>query len=185
MLMHGVVSILPPPFYEQVETLWDLLEEQCGLRAIREVPIPHFSWHIAQDYDLDALDSELRAIAKDMEPFEATTAGLGVFSGEQPVVYIPVVRSAELTAIHQRLWGETLSCASKISPHYAPEAWMPHITLANKDVDAHSLACAMQTLGEQRLDWTFQVDNFATVLHQAGQIGQVHAQYQFQATDLE
>ena len=177
--MHGVVSVLDELHYGRVEALWDLLEEECGLAAIREVPIPHFSWQIAEDYDFEGLQRELQTLANEMGPFEVTTSGLGIFAGAQPVVYVQVTKNPNLMTFHQRMWRLTRVHAAGLSQFYSPEAWMPHITLANKDVDPGSLACAMRCLGMLHLNWRMQVDNFAVVVHEEGQVGSIHSKYRF------
>ena len=49
--MHGLVSLLPEPFYAQVESIWRELERDFGLTGIRVTPFPHFSWEGVEDYD--------------------------------------------------------------------------------------------------------------------------------------
>ena len=56
--MHGLVSLLDPEHYQQVENLWNELEEECGLEGIKVTPYPHFSWLIAEDFDWESFESE-------------------------------------------------------------------------------------------------------------------------------
>jgi len=180
MAMHGVVSILDSSTYSKVKAVWSTLQAECGLRAIWEVPFPHFSWHLAKSYDFENLQVKLRELALEVEPFEATANGLGIFTGELPVIYLPVVRSPRLTTVHQMLWDCTMADGFAFSRLYAPKDWVPHITLANHDVDGEGLACVLRTLGKRKLRWRIQVDNFAIILHEDGRPGQIHSKYPFQ-----
>jgi 2'-5' RNA ligase len=102
--MHGVVSLLDSTHYEQVERLWAELEARFGVRGVYMTPYPHVSYHVAAAYDLARLEPILRALAGETAPFRVRTAGLGVFTGAQPVLYLPVVRTVPLSHLHARLW---------------------------------------------------------------------------------
>ena len=58
--MHGIVSLLPQPYYSEVEKLWDRLENNFGLSGIRVTPFPHFSWQIGENYDEPLLRKRLK-----------------------------------------------------------------------------------------------------------------------------
>jgi 2'-5' RNA ligase len=124
-------------------------------------PFPHFSWYIAERYNFDQLEEKLALIARETAPFNIRTAGLGMFTGENPVVYINIVKDSQLLELHQHIWLETQSMGSGISPLYAPDQWMPHITLANRDVTDDNLPCIFSTLGGRAFTWQIRVDHFA------------------------
>ena len=119
--MHGVVSLLDQDHYKKVETLWAELACTFGLRKTLAVPYPHFSYQVAGDYDLSRLEPILADLAQQQSPFLVKTTGLGVFSGPRPVLYIPVVRSLELSQIHQRVWQAITPAGTKsirlLHPH--------------------------------------------------------------------
>jgi len=54
--MHGVVSLLDDEHYALVEHLWDEVETELGVRGLYKTPFPHFSYHVAEQYDLDLLE---------------------------------------------------------------------------------------------------------------------------------
>ncbi len=178
--MNGVVTLLPQPFYHQVEQIWDELEADFGFRGIRVTPYPHFSWQIGETYDMDCLEENLHQIARRLKPIQISTAGLGVFTGEKPVVYISVVRTAELTALHAEIWS-ALDCAGKdISPLYSPSAWMPHISLIYNDLTPENIGQVLQRLAFRPFYWQLQVDNFAYIHEPNGTIGQKLIEIPFQ-----
>src|SRR4051812_46659014 len=102
--MDAVVSLLDETHYRLVEDLWAELEARFGVRGIYVTPYPPFSYHIAQHYDLAALEPVLRRAAQGATPFTVRTGGLGIFTGANPILYIPVVRDPALTEFHRRLW---------------------------------------------------------------------------------
>lgn len=172
--MHGVVTVLNDPQYTFVEDLWAELESACGLKEIKKTPIPHFTWQVAEGYDFDALQAALQVLAQTIKPFSVRTTGLGVFSGQGQVLYIPVVRDAHISEVHAQVWLALLDLSVNASPLYSPHIWMPHITLANKDLDRERLDCAMHLLAFRSFDWEVEVDNFSLVYQKDDAVGALH-----------
>jgi 2'-5' RNA ligase len=171
--MHGIVSILDAPNFARVEAVWHDLENECGLTGVFITPVPHFSWQIASDYNFQSLVSLIEGISHATQPFVIHASGLALFTGEKPVVYIPIVRDACLTDLHERVWQASAGCGIDLSPFYAPQAWMPHITIAYGDVSHQTLACLMDRLAFQDLNFKIQVDNLTFVFQPEDQVGVV------------
>jgi 2'-5' RNA ligase len=174
--MHGIVSMLPQPFYRQVEDLWDELERDHGLRGIRVTPYPHFSWQIGEEYDEAGLELTLSAVAKLSKPFTVRTTGLGFFSGEQPVLFIPVVKSPDLVRYHQQLWKALEPLGKGINPYYNPQNWVPHISLAYLDLNPQNIGAVTRVLAFRTFNWEFSVENLVYIFEPAGQVGKIKIQ---------
>ncbi|MEW5830443.1 MAG: 2'-5' RNA ligase family protein [Chloroflexota bacterium] len=177
--MHGLVSLLDPEHYFQVEEIWNELEGGCGLTGIKVTPYPHFSWLIAEEFDWDLAETTLAKIAANTRPLTARTTGLSLFTGPMPVAYIPLVRTAELSEFHHQLWEQFQSAGWGISPHYAPEYWMPHITLAHTDLMPHALDCLMSKLAHRTFNWEIKVDNLALLLGPQRHSGRLKRRFDF------
>ena len=174
--MHGVVSLLDRTYYEQVEQLWAELAADFGVRGVYVTPYPHVSYHVATQYDLARLDPILQRMAGETAPFRLRTTGLGVFTGAQPVLYLPVVRTAQLSQIHAALWQAIAPAAGGSNSYYHPDHWMPHITIGFGDVPPARLAPIIERLAARSFNWDIAVDQFAMIYDSgAGQI--VHARY--------
>jgi len=159
--MHGIISLLPAPHSEQVRFLWKMLEDEFGLIGVRATPIPHFSWQIAQEYDFEKLKPVLAEIAGKNHPFLVRTAGIGLFTGPRPVLYISIIKSAVLLDLHQCLWEQCLPLSNGQSPYYSPLLWMPHITLAFEDLDEANIAAVVTRLGSESFSWEFTIDSLS------------------------
>ena len=177
--MHGLVSLLDSKYHQQVEAIWQLLEDKCGLTGIRVTPFPHFSWLIASDFNWPALENTLREIASRTNPFTVRAAGLGMFSGFRPVIFIPLVRTAELSAFHRQVWESIQPHGIDLSPLYNPDNWMPHITLAYEDVTPENIPCVMQNLAFQTYNWEIRVDNISFIHQPDNQGGEIRYHYEF------
>lgn len=171
--MHGLASLLPQPYYAQVEALWQEMEEQHGLTGIRVTPYPHFSWQIAQDYDPEKLERSLQRIADRTPPFTVRTTGLGLFSGLHPVLFIPVIKDAGLVRLHEIIWQELQDAAQGLSPYYSPSAWVPHISLAYEDLTPTNIGPILQSLLPRPFNWEMTIDNLAFIYEPDGEIGEV------------
>lgn len=163
--MHAIVSLFDPKTHAQMEDLWADLRRATG-HGGPPVPgsyPPHVSHHAAASYNLAGLAAALGAFARGRHSFQVRASGLGIFTGPEPVLYLPVIRTAELSALHVALWDAIEPCATDPSPYCSPEQWMPHITLAMHDIDAAVLGQAVALLGARPLTWDITVDNLAYI----------------------
>ena len=161
--IEAVVSLLDLKHDEKVRDIWAALEREFGLRSIYSAPFPHFSYHGANDFDDEGVHALLERVAQEGHPFHVRTAGLGIFPGPKPIVYIPVARSPKLVHYHCRLYSALCDLATKPNPLYHPERWLPHITLAHGDLTAEMLPDVVRFLNEDTFAWTMAVDNFSLV----------------------
>ena len=168
--MHGVVTVLPEPYFERVAHLWQALKLHFGVGSPKATAVPHFSYHISPEYDLAALEEVLLETAVSTPPFTVKTTGIGIFPGEKPVVYLPVTRTPELQALHSALWPRLQSVAQGSaleSAYYAAANWFPHITLGHSDITTENLGPIITWLNGQSLAWEIQATNL-TLLHDNG-----------------
>lgn len=161
--MNGVVSILDEIHYARVEALWQEFEARFGVHGVYRTPVPHFSYHVAENYETNNLEQLLREVARRTSPFRIKTNGLGIFTGVDPVLYIPVIRTSALTNLHQQLWQPLSDISDNAQLHYHPDNWRPHITLTHRDVDHDLLPQVVRLLSERLFLWDVVVDNLAVL----------------------
>ena len=180
--MHGIVSLLDDDHYQMVEDVWRGLEETLGLRGIYVTPFPHFSYHVADHYDVEMMASILEEFAANTAPFEVLTTGLGIFTeGIYPIVYVNVARSPALSAINAALWSKVEAASAGIVEYYHPEQWVPHITLAHGDIRQDKLASAIEVLSQWDFNWQITVDNIS-LLYDEGEGKEDQLQFRFALT---
>ena len=161
--MNGIASLLNDPHKTQTEAIWKELEEKCGLIGVRTTPFPHFTYQVVEAYDQERLEPILKEIAHEAQPFTVLTTGLGMFTGQVPVIYLPLVKNDLLLHFHRLIWDRTKAVAQGISPFYAPDFWVPHITLGLGDITNVNLSCAIEALAFQDFNWEIRVDNLAFI----------------------
>lgn len=161
--MHGIVSLLDDEHYALVEDIWAELEKEFGVRGLYTTPFPHFSYQVAGGYDVEAVGDYLQELTQGMRPFRVRTAGLGVFTLAQPVLYIPIVRSPQLSRLHQKLWDDLAEKATGAVNYYDPEMWMPHVTLAQGGVNRDKLAEIMRAMSRWDFHREATVNNLSLI----------------------
>jgi 2'-5' RNA ligase len=162
--MHGVVSLLDDEHYRIIEGVWEELSQNFGVRGIYSTPFPHFTYQVSEVYDLDRVETGLKRIASEMQPFNVRTGGLGVFTASKPVLYVPIVRSPELNELHERVWTEVGQVTvGEATRYYESGMWLPHVTLAQGDIDCASLAEIMSVLAARNFHWEMEVNNLSLI----------------------
>ena len=177
--MQALVSLLESTASSQVQSLWQKLEERCGLRGIKSTPYPHFSWVVAEEYDGDGMDTALDAITHSASPFTIQTSGLGLFTGLEPIIYIVIAKDQRLLEFHKVIWENTKNLGRGVNQYYMPDTWIPHVTLAHSDVDRDTLLCAMEELGFLSLNWEIEIDNLALVGQAGNEVGTLIKRFDF------
>jgi 2'-5' RNA ligase len=173
--MYAIVSILDDTHIARIKSLWAELRAELGIAEVHIAPVPHISYHVAAEYDFTTLDDILQTFARSIQPFTARTNGLGIFTGQIPVVYLPVLDDPPLVTIHQALW-QTKAPRTAIEPHlyYHPNEWRPHITLTETNVDHDLLPQVIRLLSERDFKWSIPVDNIAVIGGNPGNDDQIH-----------
>lgn len=161
--MQGIVSLLDGEARDRIEELWEELRRDFGVRGIHAKRFPHFSYHVAEEYDPAKLRPELERLAGASRKLSARISGIGIFTRKEPVIYLPVVRCRELERVHDDVARVAKPWARGINEYYGVEIWIPHITLAEGDVDILVLSEIVRRLGERNFRWEFLVTNLAVI----------------------
>lgn len=166
--MFAVVSHLDPVHDRLVRELWEKLDRQYRVRLVYEKPVAHISYLVFGGKPQAGLKKAMEDFVVRHEAFEVYASGLGVFLGNPTVLYVPVVRSAQLTCFHNAVWQELSSKFVGISGYYYPDRWIPHITLAHVNLYRSDFASILATIAEYRLDWKCSIDNLALIQAESG-----------------
>jgi 2'-5' RNA ligase len=163
--MYAIISELDPESASTVSQIWQNLCMTCGLREIYNLPTPHFTWFLAEGFDREKVSRNLEQIASSADPFTLHTFGIGIFSGEKPVLYLPIVKTVEMIRLHNALWYQIQPLSENAKLYYSPDLWVPHITLALKDLTQENLACAVNAIAFEPIELFVKVDNLALVAY--------------------
>lgn len=177
--MYAIISELDPESSVTVSDLWQKLREACGLQAIYNIPTPHFTWFVADHLNFDEAAPILSQIAENTASLTLHTFGLGIFSGKHPVLYLPLVKSKEMIALHHQIWDHVQPFGEDVQLYYSPRLWVPHITLALQDLNRDNLACAVNRIAFDPIELFVSVNNLAIAEHEDQSLGQILHQFFF------
>jgi 2'-5' RNA ligase len=114
--------------------------------------VPHLTMLVWPDGDGQPIAACLSEAAA-MAPREITIGTLGIAPGESGVLWLGVVTTAPLLALHAHL---AAMVDAGIHPHYRPGAWMPHVTLVMA-VPAARLAAAVECVAQRFAPFTASI----------------------------
>jgi 2'-5' RNA ligase len=175
--MYAIISELDLNSSVVVKNLWAKLRDACGLREIYNLPTPHFSWLVAEYLDLPRAKAILANLAAHHMILTSHVFGLGIFSGDRPVLYLPVVKSQAMIDLHNQIWDKLGSMTDRANGYYSPASWLPHITLAINDLRRENLACALESVAFEPVELTVAAENLILVVQKGNPPNNVLYQY--------
>lgn len=172
--MYAIISELD----QESNLKFDQLRTDCMAGCELENPVMrwpfHLSWQGAQEYQRLAVEQRVKMIAKMFAPLEIGIDGIGVFTGEEPVLYFTVTRTPTISALNQTLWEALNPLAEGMNPQFSPEEWVPHISLiygSKKSVSG--LSCVIQKLIPMHLGMKVRIDHLSLVYYRGQESGEV------------
>jgi len=179
----GIVSLLEINSDASSGYLWNRVAEAIKPTGYELPANPHFSWQVAEDYKVKDVLEELKAILNGLQPFRVRISGLGIFPGLHPVLYLTVVRNKMLTELHSTIWEQCISYAIKPSPYYAPEQWVPHVTIAYNDLTSKKVSIFVKEMANQPWDADLVIENIS-LAYQNGDDAGISATLQISSDKL-
>ena len=162
--MAGIVSVLAGSDLDRIRSLWSVLDDELGLGRVAISPVPHVTYQAARKYDVGLLTKIAEDLASKIRPVRVLADGVAVFPGPRPIVYIPVVRTPELSAFHLAVWSAaSVAVQDGIDGYLHPAKWIPHITLAQGDVTPENLGAIVERLNREPLEWELALDNLSVI----------------------
>ena len=156
--MPGVISLLPEPLAGRVEMLWETMEQEFGVPRGYRGAVPHITCHLGSHDVESGAEDVVRRVAKGTPPFTVSSAGLGAFGGPIPVLHIMVARTPTAAALAEELERELTAAGFPGSdPYFVPEQWIPHITIAHRNLSGLELGPLLSWLVRQDLAWEIPV----------------------------
>lgn len=103
---------------------------------------PHFSLAIYREINTTVCANLLRSFAQTRTSFAAAIDSLGIFPGEQAVVFLAPIVSPYLLDLHRQVHQLLQDIGTLPSSYYLPGQWYPHCSLATR-VPSHLISQAV------------------------------------------
>jgi len=160
--MYAIITELDHAANRAIDKLRKESFEGCSFDIPKMKWPYHISWQGAQDYALKEVESRLRMIAKTFNPIESLINGIGIFSGDYPVLYLLAARTPQLSDLNATLWEALQPLAIQINSYFSPDQWIPHISILYGDVNsAPAIACAVEKLSIKPIKIKFTIDHLS------------------------
>ncbi|MGC4191887.1 MAG: 2'-5' RNA ligase family protein [Thermomicrobiales bacterium] len=155
----GIVMTFDTVSDTRIRQLWSALETP-GL-IVPNLGRPHLTLALIDEADLGAAGDALADLAAGMHGTTIAVDSIGLFPGEQPVLFLNPVASGVLLALHRRVHAalRNVGIVTDGPGHnYVPGRWVPHVTLG-RAIDAAALDPAIRIANRFRL--RFEVTGIA------------------------
>jgi len=177
--INGIITKLPDFFQEQVTKVWNDFHQLFGISRIKTTSFPHLTWVIAKESNEDLVDEKLNIIRKKTFPFVLSTNGIGIFTGKRPAVYIQIKPSIQILEFQKELYETFSDHSDGLKKFYAPERWIPHISLAIEDIDLSNIGKVMEYLLPTTFKHDLRIENISLVRKEKGQNMELVRDYWF------
>ncbi len=162
------IALLPPiEVQQQVRELQQHLSDRYASQAAQKSP-PHITLQPPFQWPLEEkprLTDHLQQFSLQAAPLPVTLHGFAAFAPR--VIYIHVLPSAELQALQLSLVNFVETHLGILHPQ-KQRPFVPHVTLAFRDLTEDNFRVAWAELGQQPIHFDFWVASL-TLLHHDGQ----------------
>ena len=157
--MLAVTSLLDSKHTDLVNTIILDFEKEFGVKQVQATPDPHLTYLTTEALNRDLLKDYLDRVCHYGDAFHVYTTGIGVFPGEHPVIYIPILRTQPLNKFHSKLYKDISKLSIEVGQFSQPKFWMPHISLALHDTSLDMMTPMFKYLALLNFNWEIKVDN--------------------------
>lgn len=161
---YSIAVLLDDEHDQVVRAIWREIQDELGIKHVFKNPIPHITHIQAAKVKETALQTALTQFAAEHGPFTVRTAGLGLFTGPRPAIYIPCVRNPIITGLHSSMIVRVSDAIEGIRPTHHINSWVPHITLLLPDMVGGRLLDVVALLAQRDFTWEMRL-NRLIVLH--------------------
>lgn len=160
------IALLPPADVQaKANEIKGIMRDRYGSEAAFRSPP-----HITLIAPFEWLPSQLPQLARELKSFAAVTAPLPItldgFAAFAPhVIYINVLKSAELMAIQPALLEHMEAELEFVSPRDRKRSFVPHLTVAFRDLKPAMFRKAWSVFQYQEIHFDFTVHQLTLLIH--------------------
>ena len=162
MTFYALASPINISENDKIHNIWNELDFACEMNQVKFAPIPHFSYMTYKNViNPVGLQQALEKVSYEINPFRIQVNGIGIFQGPKPILYLPIVKTQLLLQIHSKVLNAASPHISEFSDFYLEENWIPHITLAIRDINLDNISCAVNQCMQFDLSFSLTIDHLA------------------------
>lgn len=123
---------------------------------------PHISLALFDDVDVPKLTAVVRDFASQELPFRIRFSSIGMFPGQENVVFLSPVVTSALLAVHTRLHSHLRNAGLLCHPYYLPGSWVPHCAITMEEPISRSVE-TIRKIHEADVFGEYTIDNVNVV----------------------
>ena len=162
-MIYALASIILLDELIPENATWAIIREVFNRADVPLTDLPHLSWHVANAYDEDVLLRQIPDLVRGFEPFTINITGIGIFTAQAPVLYLPVTKTPSVTELHGELWAQLEPISTTINPNYDPNVWIPHVTLTTGEASNDAICRVITELAHIPTRMELKVDHLALI----------------------
>ncbi|HCS20701.1 MAG TPA: hypothetical protein DIW47_09110 [Bacteroidetes bacterium] len=165
--LHFIALIPEKSFSDKIRVLQEELKEKFGLNYAMRVP-PHITLQApfeCRESDHVKLNTCIEGIKKEINPIHLTTADFGSFI--ESVIYVGLQRSSALIKMQKDI-VDNLEAAGCLAPAQRNNQYLPHITLAHRDLDNLRFPAVWNHFAGKKLNASFTIERMVIYKHAEG-----------------
>jgi 2'-5' RNA ligase len=155
--MQALIAEFSEESNEIIRSIWSQVETSCGEKSKLSFIYPHFTWQAAERYQVQEFEMILRNAFLGQRPFKIKLAGIGIFTGEKPVVYLNMVKTPFISKIHGVITDVSQAYITSLESYWLPENWMPHLTLMEPGTDLKTISEFLPCILERKFNKEIEV----------------------------
>ena len=173
------VALLPPSDVQaRVNEVKGVMRDRFDSKAAFRSP-PHITLHAPFEWPvcaIDRLQDSLSKFAYAQAPISISLEGFNAFAPH--VIYIDVVKSADLIALHPKLLTHLEVDIALTSPQERKRAYVPHLTVAFRDLKPNMFRKAWAEFQRREFHADFTASHLSLLVHN-GKLWTVKESYEF------
>ena len=167
--LYFIAQLPPEETVTKVRKLQDLLSRRFGYRKALRKPV-HTTlikpFRRAED-GITVLKKLLETVAAGAESFPAASSEIGSFG--KRVLYLAMSPKSSFAHLHRTIKDKLMTNLHFPPDFFESRPFVPHITLASRDVKKASFEQAFNLLQEQRVELSYRCDRFHLMKHNGTQ----------------
>ncbi len=173
------IALLPPEEVRQVVTdikqhFAQVYNSKAALKSPPHITLqPPFEWELE---DLPKLEAKLGEFSQSQTPIPIILDGFAAFKPR--VIYINILKNAELLTIHKQLTKYLETSLEIIHQVSKNRSFSPHVTVGFRDLSKANFHKAWSEFKERQLHFEFTVSHL-TLLHHNGKCWDIHQNFSF------
>jgi hypothetical protein len=170
--MYSIICTFDSFSQSRISEIRDSISLSCPGGAVKVGLEPHVSLQGADDYPIERVEGQIQKLTLASPAFKVYVGGLGIFTGETPVVYLVISKTPQLYKLHLALWEAVAPSGENVNQLFAPPTWIPHISLFYGDKgDPEQVSCVVNELMRHDLMFEVTIKQLSIVYKKGEQYG--------------